>query len=94
MAWAPGDIFEHEEATTQPECFGVGEGIQYFSSQGGTLIIPLPIVEGIGPSCVRVPGGPWRNILEYLEERFPNVQSATWIARMKKGKVADDMEPS
>ena len=54
------------------------------------MIIPLPIVEGIGPSCVRILGGPWRNILEYLEERFPNVQSATWIARMKRGKVADE----
>ena len=51
---------------------------------------PLPTVEGIGPSRVRIPAGPWKNILEYLEERFPKVQSATWISRMRKGEVVDE----
>jgi len=51
---------------------------------------PLPTVDGIGPSRVRIPAGPWKNILEYLEERFPKVKSATWISRMEKGNVVDE----
>jgi tRNA pseudouridine32 synthase / 23S rRNA pseudouridine746 synthase len=51
---------------------------------------PLPTVDGIGPSCVRIPAGPWKNILEYLEERFPKVKSATWTSRMEKGDVVDE----
>jgi len=51
---------------------------------------PLPTVEGIGPSRVRIPAGPWKNILEYLEEQFPKVKSATWILRMRKGEVVDE----
>jgi tRNA pseudouridine32 synthase/23S rRNA pseudouridine746 synthase len=54
------------------------------------LNTPLPTVEGIGPSCLRLPDGPWKNILEYLEERFPNIKSATWISRMSKGEVVDE----
>jgi len=51
---------------------------------------PLPTVEGIGPSCLRVSRGSEQNILEYLEERFPKVRSATWISRMSKGEVVDE----
>jgi tRNA pseudouridine32 synthase / 23S rRNA pseudouridine746 synthase len=51
---------------------------------------PLPTVDGIGPSCVRIPAGPWKNTLEYLEERFPKVKPATWISRMEKGHVVDE----
>ncbi len=51
---------------------------------------PLPTVEGIGPSCLRVSRGPEQNILEYLEERFPKVRSATWTSRMSKGEVVDE----
>jgi tRNA pseudouridine32 synthase / 23S rRNA pseudouridine746 synthase len=61
-----------------------------FRNYGVTLNTPLPTVEGIGPSCLRLPDGPWKNILEYLEERFPNVKSATWISRMSKGEVVDE----
>jgi tRNA pseudouridine32 synthase/23S rRNA pseudouridine746 synthase len=53
-------------------------------------ILPLPTVDGIGPSRVWVPAGPWKNILEYLEERFPKVKPATWISRMRKGEVVDE----
>jgi hypothetical protein len=51
---------------------------------------PLPTVEGIGPSRLRVPAGPWKNILEYLQERFPKVKPETWISRMEKEKVVDE----
>lgn len=51
---------------------------------------PLPTIEGVAPSRVRVRGGPWRNTLEFLEGRFPAVKSATWIERMGQGKVVNE----
>jgi tRNA pseudouridine32 synthase/23S rRNA pseudouridine746 synthase len=50
---------------------------------------PLPTVEGIGPSHLTLRGDGWKNILDYLEERFPNVKRATWISRMNRGEVVD-----
>jgi tRNA pseudouridine32 synthase / 23S rRNA pseudouridine746 synthase len=61
-----------------------------FINYGVTLNTPLPTVDGIGPSRLRLPGGPWRNILEYLKERFPKIESSTWISRMSKGEVVDE----
>lgn len=52
--------------------------------------IPLPTIDGIGPSCVRIPPGPWRHVLEYLQERFPKITPETWISRMEKGEVVDE----
>jgi len=51
---------------------------------------PLPTVNGIGPSCLRIPAGPWKNILEYLQERFRTIKPETWISRMEKGAVVDE----
>ncbi len=51
---------------------------------------PLPTVDGIGPSCLRVSRGPGQNILKYLEERFPRIKPETWISRMSKGEVVDE----
>lgn len=51
---------------------------------------PLPTVRGIGPSYLRLPEGPWKNILEFLAERFPDVTPETWISRMQKREVVDD----
>ena len=50
---------------------------------------PLPIREGVSPSYVWLSGGPWNNMLAFLEDRFPDVDAATWIARMDKGEVVD-----
>jgi tRNA pseudouridine32 synthase/23S rRNA pseudouridine746 synthase len=50
---------------------------------------PLPVVEGIGPSSITLRGGPRKNMLDFLEERFPDVKKATWISRMNKGEVVD-----
>lgn len=52
--------------------------------------VPLPTVEGIGPSCVRVFCGPGRTILEYLTERFPKVERATWLSRLRRGEVVGE----
>ncbi len=51
---------------------------------------PLPTVDGIGPSCLRVPAGPWKTILEYLQQRFRKVKPKTWVSRMEKGEVVDE----
>jgi tRNA pseudouridine32 synthase / 23S rRNA pseudouridine746 synthase len=50
---------------------------------------PLPTVEGIGPSCLTLRRGPWKSILDFLEEWFPDVNRATWTSRMVKGEVVD-----
>jgi tRNA pseudouridine32 synthase / 23S rRNA pseudouridine746 synthase len=51
---------------------------------------PLPIVDGVGPSCKWLPIGPWETVLSFLDERFPGVQTDTWLARMAKGEVVDE----
>jgi len=51
---------------------------------------PLPIVEGVGPSCVTLPAGPWKTVIDFFEERYPKVALAIWIARMAKGQVVDE----
>ena len=66
------------------------EGFKRHKIDGVNLNIPLPTVDGIGPSCLRISRGSGQNILEYLEERFPEVRAATWISRMSRGEVVDE----
>ncbi len=51
---------------------------------------PLPTKDGVGPSCVALPPGPWRTISDFLIDRFPAVSAATWQARMKQGELVDE----
>lgn len=51
---------------------------------------PLPTIEGVAPSCLRLSCATDRNILEYLGERFPRMSAEVWIDRMKKGRVVDE----
>ena len=51
---------------------------------------PLPIVDGVGPSCQWLPAGPWETVLDFLKERYPGVEAAAWLARMRKGQVVDE----
>ena len=51
---------------------------------------PLPIVDGVDPCCKWLPTGPWETVLSFLDERFPCVQTKTWLARMEKGEVVDE----
>ena len=48
-----------------------------------------PSRDGVGPSCVALPPGGWPTILDFLEQRFPNVAHAEWLARMQRGEVLD-----
>jgi tRNA pseudouridine32 synthase/23S rRNA pseudouridine746 synthase len=54
------------------------------------LNAPLPIVEGVGPSCQRLPAGPWKTVIDFFKERYPHVDAMTWNARMAKGLVMDE----
>ena len=51
---------------------------------------PFPIVNGVGPSCKWLPAGPWETVLDFLKERYPGVETATWASRMAKGQVVDE----
>lgn len=52
--------------------------------------LPLPTRDGVGPSCVGLPTGPWPTITDFLVERFPAIDRATWLARMRDGTVIDE----
>lgn len=49
-----------------------------------------PSRDGVGPSCVGLPSGPWPTITDFLCARFPAVPRPTWLARMADGSVVDE----
>ena len=49
-----------------------------------------PTRNGIGPSCVGLPAGPWPCLLDFLTERFPGITRQTWLARMARGDVISE----
>lgn len=51
---------------------------------------PLPIVEGVGPSCQWLPAGPWKTVIDFFKEQYPHVDANTWKTRMAKGQVMDE----
>ena len=52
---------------------------------------PLPIVEGVGPSCQWLPAGPWKTVIDFFKEQYPRVDAETWTSRMVKGQVVDEI---
>jgi tRNA pseudouridine32 synthase/23S rRNA pseudouridine746 synthase len=52
-------------------------------------MVPLPILDGVSPSYIWLPEGPWKSVLTFLEVRFPAVGRGTWIGRMNRGQVVD-----
>jgi tRNA pseudouridine32 synthase / 23S rRNA pseudouridine746 synthase len=53
------------------------------------LKLPLPIRDGVSPSKQYLPAGSWCSMLEFLQQFFPEVSTATWVARMHRGEVVD-----
>ena len=47
--------------------------------------------DGVGPSSVVLPLGPWPTVLDFLAERFPGVARAQWLERMASGAVSCDL---
>ena len=52
--------------------------------------LPLPFVEGVGPSCQWLPAGPWKTVIDFFKDHYPHVDAATWNGRMEKGQVMDE----
>lgn len=51
---------------------------------------PLPTINGVGPSCLRITDNSGRTVLECLVRRFPRMAADTWISRMGNGHVVDE----
>ncbi|WP_151447770.1 pseudouridine synthase [Lacisediminimonas profundi] len=51
--------------------------------------VPLPVREGVAPSYIWLPQGPWPDLLNFLTERFPAVDASQWQRRMQAGDVRD-----
>jgi tRNA pseudouridine32 synthase/23S rRNA pseudouridine746 synthase len=49
----------------------------------------LPTKDGVSPSCVVTPAGPWPTMLAFLAERIPAVSAEDWAERMATGEVLD-----
>jgi len=47
-------------------------------------------INGVGPSKVFLPEGPYLLVLDFLEKRFPRGTRAGWESRMLAGRVFDD----
>lgn len=43
---------------------------------------------GVAPSRVVLPQGPWPRVLDFLVERFPAIDEASWRSRMARGLVS------
>ena len=46
--------------------------------------------DGVGPSCVSLPAGPWPTMLDFLVQRFPGVTAEVWQQRLLQGDVVDE----
>ena len=49
-----------------------------------------PSRDGVGPSCVGLPPGPWHTMLDFFAARFPAITRGTWQQRMEQGLVIDE----
>lgn len=50
---------------------------------------PLPVLDGVAPSRVFLPHGPWRTLLEFLIVRFPYVSTDVLRHRLEAGQIVD-----
>ena len=46
--------------------------------------------DGVSPSCVALPVGPWATVLDFLTERLPTVSREDWAQRIAQGLVLDE----
>lgn len=44
---------------------------------------------GVGPSSVALPPGPWQTLIDFLVEQFPAIPRSEWQDRMQRGNVLD-----
>lgn len=51
---------------------------------------PLPVRDGVGPSCVAMPSGPWPTVAAFLLDRFARIPAEVWQQRLGAGEVMDE----
>ena len=51
---------------------------------------PLATRDGVAPSCVSLPAGPWPTMLAYLLQRFPAIAESEWRRRMAGRELLDE----
>lgn len=51
--------------------------------------MPLPERDGIPPSRVYLPEGPWESLLDFLGERFPRFSREFMRSRLEAGEIVD-----
>ncbi len=51
---------------------------------------PLPVRDGVAPSYIWLQKGSWPTILDFLNQRFPEVGSTVWLGRLDRGDVVDE----
>lgn len=49
-----------------------------------------PSRNGVGPSCVGLPPGPWHTLLDFLADRFKAISRERWLERLQRGDVVDE----
>lgn len=48
----------------------------------------MPITKnGLSPSCIALPSGPWQYLIDFLIDRFPHIHHNIWLQRMAEGNV-------
>ncbi len=55
----------------------------------GTLTVPLPTRNGVGPSRTCLPAGDWQTIAQCLIEHFSNTAASEWMRRIGAAEVVD-----
>ncbi|MGB6103172.1 MAG: pseudouridine synthase [Pusillimonas sp.] len=51
---------------------------------------PLPVRDGVAPSRVYLPRGPWTLLRDFLFQRFPHMPRATLLERLARGDIVDE----
>ncbi len=52
--------------------------------------MPIPTRNGVGPSCVSLPAGPWLTVLDFLVERMPDISRQEWTERLQVRSVLNE----
>ena len=50
----------------------------------------IPTRNGVGPSCVSLPAGPWPNVLDFLVDRMPDISREEWAERLVQQLVLNE----
>ena len=50
----------------------------------------IPTRNGVGPSRVSLPAGPWPTVIDFLLERMPDISRDEWLQRFTQGLVLNE----